>query len=319
MANNFFQGVSVGAPGKSSIVYSQAPTQGESKLSQEARQQHQAGIMARPQQKKEEEQQSSNNFNRNQFQQTPTQTTPTASSPTGSSLVAGGPGTGMAASYAPSFGLQGAVSSGGLGSYAGGAGGLMTASGTGASGASFGSLGAASSGLTYGGATGAATTGAGSSFFGLGGASAGMTYGGAAAGAGAATAGSGAAAGGAGSLASAGGAGVGTMGASAGTAMFSNPITAIIAAAIIGSNYLDNKGISSWGDTIKGQAGGNIVDYYSGRSDGKEHGILSKVFDQDGYVGQLAKGFTDIGELDWKNGFKSMGGAFKSLFKGQLF
>lgn len=293
-SNLYFVGSNVGAPGASSVSYQAPPTADTgSGLESLANQQH-LGAMNQP--REEKKQGSSNNFNQNQFRQAPTSTGPTASAPTGSNLVAGGPGTGMAASYAGNMGLGGAVSAGGLGSY-GGATGLMSGTAAG-SGAGWAGLGSASAGMTYGGATGAATaSGASMSGMGLGGASAGMTYGGGAA---------------------AGGAAGGGAASGMGGALMSNPWTAIAAAIIGGANYLDNKDISSWGDTLKGKAGGNMLDYYGGRKDGKTHGLLGKVFDKDGSTGQQSKAITDLSEGDFGNALSNQKDAIKSLFKGKL-
>ena len=140
-------------------------------------------------------------------------------------------------------------------------------------------------------------------------------------GSGGAAAGGGQAAGGAAGGQAAGGAAGATGGAaqSGMGAVMSNPFT-LMAAAIIGSAAHDNnKGISSWGDTLKGQAGGKKLDYYGGRNDGKTHGFLGKIADKDGATGQSMKGITDFSELDFKNGFKNSLQSVKSLFKGKLF
>ncbi|AGF91142.1 hypothetical protein SXHG_00120 [Synechococcus phage MRHenn-2013a] len=118
---------------------------------------------------------------------------------------------------------------------------------------------------------------------------------------------------------SAGGATGGAAGGAAGGggfgAMFSNPWTALAAAIAGTANYQHNKGISSWSDTLKGKAGGEMLDYYGGRADGKTHGLLGKIADQDKSVGKSLKGFTDLSELDFKNAFKNGGDAIKELFK----
>lgn len=252
------------------------------------------GLMALQQlkaQQQQRNQQQSQGFGPRNFNQPAASPTP-APAPTGSSLVAGGPGTGLGASFASNFGLGGAVQSGALGSY-GGATGLF--GGTGA-GAGWSGLGAASSGLTYGGGSAAAgsAAGAGSGWFGLGGASTGLSYGGGAA--------------------AAGGAGAG-----GGAALLSNPLTAAAAAVLGSANYLHNKGISSWSDTLKGKAPGNIVDYFQGRQDGKEHGFMSKVLDKDTAHGKFAKSFTDLATLDFGNAFKGATGGLKDLFSFKWF
>lgn len=99
----------------------------------------------------------------------------------------------------------------------------------------------------------------------------------------------------------------------------SNPFTAM-AAVIAGSVIHDNnKGIASYKDSLLGQAGGKKLDYYGGRNDGKTHGFIGKIVDQDGATGQSMKGITDFSELDFKNGFKNSLQSVKSLFKGKLF
>lgn len=115
----------------------------------------------------------------------------------------------------------------------------------------------------------------------------------------------------AGSGAAAGGAGAGGMG----SALMSNPWTAIAAAIIGGANYLDNKDISSWSDTLKGKAGGNMLDYYGGREDGKTHGVIGKLVDKDRAPGQMTKAMTDLSELDFGNAFKNAKDGIKSIFK----
>lgn len=115
----------------------------------------------------------------------------------------------------------------------------------------------------------------------------------------------------AGSGAAAGGAGAGGMG----SALMSNPWTAIAAAIIGGANYLDNKDISSWSDTLKGKAGGNMLDYYGGRDDGKTHGLIGKLHDKDRAPGQMTKAMTDLSELDFGNAFKNAKDGIKSIFK----
>lgn len=119
----------------------------------------------------------------------------------------------------------------------------------------------------------------------------------------------------AGSGAAAGGAGAGGMG----SALMSNPWTAIAAAIVGGANYLDNKDISSWSDTLKGKAGGNMLDYYGGRKDGKTHGFLGKLVDQDKAPGQLTKAVTDFSELDFSNAFSNAKDGIKSIFKLDFF
>lgn len=109
------------------------------------------------------------------------------------------------------------------------------------------------------------------------------------------------------------------MGGGAGAALMSNPFTAM-AAVIAGSAIHDNnKGISSYKESLLGQAGGKKLDYYGGRNDGKTHGFLGKIVDQDGATGQSMKGITDFSELDFKNGFKNSLQSVKSLLKGKLF
>jgi hypothetical protein len=112
---------------------------------------------------------------------------------------------------------------------------------------------------------------------------------------------------------------LGGMGGSGGSsALMSNPYG--WAAAILASaNVMHNKDISPWSETIKGQAGGNLVDYYQGRKDGKEHGFMSKLMDADGATGQATKGITDFLELDFSNAFGNTKDSLKSLFKGKLF
>ena len=153
-------------------------------------------------------------------------------------------------------------------------------------------------------ASGGSAAGAGGTGFGLGqplvsggAGSASFAGGGAAAGSGAAAGGAGGAAGGMGS------------------ALMSNPWTAIAAAIIGGANYLDNKDISSWSDTLKGKAGGNMLDYYGGRDDGKTHGLIGKLHDKDRAPGQMTKAMTDLSELDFGNAFKNAKDGIKSIFK----
>lgn len=120
--------------------------------------------------------------------------------------------------------------------------------------------------------------------------------------------------------AAAGGSAAGGAGGSAMGAAFSNPVTGL--AALIAGNviYQNNKGISSYSDTLKGRAGGNTLDYYGGRDDGKTHGgILGKIADQDGATGQSLKGITDFSELDFKNGIKNSLDAAKSALKFKFF
>lgn len=114
-----------------------------------------------------------------------------------------------------------------------------------------------------------------------------------------------------------GGAAAGSGGAASGmgSALMSNPWTAIAAAIVGGANYLDNKDISSWSDTLKGKAGGNMLDYYGGRNDGKTHGFLGKLVDQDRAPGQMTKAMTDLSELDFGNAFKNAKDGIKSIFK----
>ena len=114
-----------------------------------------------------------------------------------------------------------------------------------------------------------------------------------------------------------GGAAAGSGGAASGmgSALMSNPWTAIAAAIVGGANYLDNKDISSWSDTLKGKAGGNMLDYYGGRDDGKTHGFLGKLVDQDRAPGQMTKAMTDLSELDFGNAFKNAKDGIKSIFK----
>lgn len=104
-------------------------------------------------------------------------------------------------------------------------------------------------------------------------------------------------------------------GGGASSGLMSNPWTAAAAAIIGSANVMHNKDISPWSDSIKGKAGGNLVDYYGEGG----HGIGSKIFDKDGAIGQNVKGFTDIMEFDPKNAIKNLGGGLKSLFKGKLF
>lgn len=75
---------------------------------------------------------------------------------------------------------------------------------------------------------------------------------------GATTAAGGTAAGGA---TAASGAGGGSAASAGGSALMSNPI-GWIAAAALAQNVAHNKGISSWQAGLKGQAGANIGDYY---------------------------------------------------------
>lgn len=119
----------------------------------------------------------------------------------------------------------------------------------------------------------------------------------------------------AGSGAAAGGAGAGGAAGGMGSALMSNPWTAIAAAIIGGANYLDNKDISSWSDTLKGKAGGNMLDYYGGRDDGKTHGLIGKLHDKDRAPGQMTKAMTDLSELDFGNAFKNAKDGIKSIFK----
>lgn len=123
----------------------------------------------------------------------------------------------------------------------------------------------------------------------------------------------------AGSGAAAGGAGAGGAAGGMGSALMSNPWTAIAAAIVGGANYLDNKDISSWSDTLKGKAGGNMLDYYGGREDGKTHGFLGKLVNQDKAPGQLTKAVTDFSELDFSNAFSNAKDGIKSIFKLDFF
>lgn len=161
------------------------------------------------------------------------------------------------------------------------------------------------SGLMKGGA--GASGGAGGTGFGLGQPLVSGGVGSASFAGGGAAAGSGAAAG-------AGGAAGGM-----GGALMSNPITGIVAAALGGANYLHNKDISSWSDTLKGKAGGNMLDYYGGRKDGKTHGFLGKLVDQDKAPGQMSKAVTDLSELDFSNAFSNAKDGIKSIFKLDFF
>ena len=127
--------------------------------------------------------------------------------------------------------------------------------------------------------------------------------------------------GGVGSASFAGGGAAAGSGAAGGmgSALMSNPWTAIAAAIVGGANYLDNKDISSWSDTLKGKAGGNMLDYYGGRKDGKTHGFLGKLVDQDKAPGQLTKAVTDFSELDFSNAFSNAKDGIKSIFKLDFF
>ena len=149
-------------------------------------------------------------------------------------------------------------------------------------------------------ASGGSAAGAGGTGFGLGQPLVSGGVGSASFAGGGAAAGSGAAAGGAGGM---------------GSALMSNPWTAIAAAIIGGANYLDNKDISSWSDTLKGKAGGNMLDYYGGRDDGKTHGLIGKLHDKDRAPGQMTKAMTDLSELDFGNAFKNAKDGIKSIFK----
>lgn len=209
----------------------------------------------------------------------------------GSSGSTGAMGTSYAGSGAmgTGFGLGGSLVGGGM-SGAGAGGGLGSMLGT------------------YGG-YGGATAAGGGGFGALGGTTASAGLGSVLGGGGAAGAGA------AGGGAAAGGAAGGGMGA----ALMSNPWTAIAAAIIGGANYLDNKDISSWGDTLKGKAGGNMLDYYGGRKDGKTHGFLGKLFDQDKAPGQTTKAVTDLSEGDFGNAWKNAKEGIKSIFKLDFF
>lgn len=92
-----------------------------------------------------------------------------------------------------------------------------------------------------------------------------------------------------------------------------NPAVAIPAAALFGANVAHNKGISSWGDTLKGQLGGNTIDYYAEGN----HGIGSKIFDKDNPLSAYegSKALTDLATLDFKNAFKHGGNALMNPFK----
>lgn len=94
---------------------------------------------------------------------------------------------------------------------------------------------------------------------------------------------------------------------------FANPAVAIPAAVIAAANVAHNKGISSWGDTLKGQLGGNTVDYYAEGN----HGIGSKIFDKDNPISayEPAKFFTDLATLDLKNAAKHGGNALMGPLK----
>jgi hypothetical protein len=90
-------------------------------------------------------------------------------------------------------------------------------------------------------------------------------------------------------------------------------------AAVLALNTAHNKGISNWGDAPKGKFSGNMLDYYQGDQDGKEHGFMSKIFDPDGATGQLSKSATDFLTLDFSNGLDSAKDGLKNLFKLKLF
>lgn len=115
------------------------------------------------------------------------------------------------------------------------------------------------------------------------------------------------------------GGGAASGGGGMGSALMSNPWTAAAAAIVGGSNYLHNKDISPWNETLKGQAGGNMLDYYGGRKDGKTHGAIGKIVDKDGATGQSLKAVTDLSELDFSNAWKNAKDSVKSLFKLKLF
>lgn len=136
-----------------------------------------------------------------------------------------------------------------------------------------------------------------------------------AAGGGATTGGVGSATAG-GSSAAAGGSGA-SSGAMAG--LMSNPFTAMAAAIAGNVVYQNNKGISSYKDSLMGRAGGNTLDYYGGRDDGKTHGMFGKVVDKDGATGQWAKSITDLSELDFSNAWKNHWESTKSTLKFKLF
>jgi hypothetical protein len=92
-----------------------------------------------------------------------------------------------------------------------------------------------------------------------------------------------------------------------------------IAAALLSGQVMHNKGISNWGDTFKGQGTSNLVDYYQGNKDGKQHGVMSKVLDEDGATGNFTKAFTDFGTFDFSNGLKNTKDGFKNALKLKFF
>jgi hypothetical protein len=90
-------------------------------------------------------------------------------------------------------------------------------------------------------------------------------------------------------------------------------------AMVLAANTAHNKGISPWHETLKGRLAGNTIDYYQGKQDGKEHGFMSKVLDDDGAFGNFAKSATDFAELDFSNSFDNAKTGLKNLFKLKLF
>lgn len=128
-------------------------------------------------------------------------------------------------------------------------------------------LGAASQGLTYGAGTGAAAGG-----FGLEGAASGLSYGGGAA-------------------------------AGSGGLMAAAPYVAAGAAGLGIGDYLDKSGISSWGQTLKGQAPGRVLDSI-GATDGAAGNILKSAIapatgDFQGLFGGAKNAVKDLFSFKW--------------------
>jgi hypothetical protein len=107
-------------------------------------------------------------------------------------------------------------------------------------------------------------------------------------------------------------------GGGASAAASSNPY-GWIAAALLSANVMHNKKISPWSESIKGQGADNLVDYFQGNKDGKQHGAMSKVLDEDGATGNFTKAFTDFGTFDFSNGLKNTKDGFKNALKLKFF
>jgi hypothetical protein len=107
--------------------------------------------------------------------------------------------------------------------------------------------------------------------------------------------------------------GEGAAGGDSASAAMMNPAVAIPATALLAANVAHNKGISNWGDTLKGQLSGNTLDYYRNG----DHGFMSKI--SGGSIGDFGKSVTDFATLDFGNGFDNAKSGLKNLFKLKLF